>query len=74
MYDAFLDDPRIVFADEPDGIEPFRRSYTQQHQSFSPRVWNDAYLAAFARTADYQLVTFDQGFTRYDRVQCTILS
>ena len=73
LYDTFLGDPRISFTVEPDGIEPIWRGYTQ-HQSFSPKVWNDAFLAAFARAADYQLITFDKGFSQYARVKCTILS
>jgi toxin-antitoxin system PIN domain toxin len=73
MYDAFLDDPRISFAVEPDGVEPLWRGCTQ-HQSFSPKVWNDAFLAAFARAADDELITFDKGFSQYAQVKCTILS
>lgn len=73
MYDAFLADPRIAFAVEPDGVEPLWRGYTQ-HQSFSPKVWNDAFLAALARAADYEMVTFDAGFSQFDDLRCTILS
>jgi len=73
MYDAFLGDPRVSFSGEPAGVEPHWRSYTQS-QSFSPKVWNDAFLAAFARAAGYELITFDKGFARYTNVTCTILS
>jgi uncharacterized protein len=73
MYDALLVDPRISFAGEPPGVELLWRGYTQ-HGSFSPNLWNDAYLAAFARAAGYELVTFDKGFSRYTDVKCTILS
>jgi uncharacterized protein len=70
MYDAFLADPNVSFTSEPDGVEPLWRGYTQ-HQSFSPKVWNDAFLAAFARAADHQLVTFDTGFAQYANLKCT---
>jgi toxin-antitoxin system PIN domain toxin len=73
VYDAMLGDSRIGFVREPAGLEPIWRSYTQ-HQSFSPKVWNDAFLAAFARAADCKLVTFGKGFTQYTDLKCSILS
>jgi toxin-antitoxin system PIN domain toxin len=72
MYDDLFADPRIVFAEEPEGIELLWRKHTQL-QSFSPKVWNDAYLAAFAEAANFEVVTFDHGFTRYRSVRCTVL-
>jgi uncharacterized protein len=73
MYDAFLGDPRVRFVREPAGLETLWRGYTQR-RSFSPKVWNDAFLAAFARAADCELVSFDKGFTQYTDLKCTILS
>ena len=73
LYDAFLGDPRILFIEEPAGVEPFWRDYTQG-QTFSPKVWNDAYLAAFARAVNLQLVTFDHGFVQFADLKYTILS
>ncbi len=35
---------------------------------------NDAYLAAFAKAADFELVTFDRGLAEYRDLRCTILS
>jgi toxin-antitoxin system PIN domain toxin len=52
-YDEFLSDPRIMVATEPAGLETQWRSFTQG-KAFSPKVWNDAYLAAFAKVADYE--------------------
>jgi len=72
LYDAFMYDPRIEYAEEPSGVEDLWRTYTQGG-SFSPKVWNDAFLAAFAKAASLQLVTFDQGFAKYKGVNCTIL-
>lgn len=72
-YDALLADPNVAFADEPEGIEPVWRSNTQG-LVFSPKAWNDAYLAAFARTGGFEVVTFDQGFGQYNDIRCTILS
>jgi toxin-antitoxin system PIN domain toxin len=72
LYDALIRDPRVAFAREPAGIEPLWRSYTAS-ESFSPKIWNDAYLAAFARAAGFQLVTFDRGFARFANLNCRIL-
>lgn len=72
LYDEFSSDPRIEFAREPEGIETEWRRYTRS-ESFSPKVWNDAYLAAFARLNRLELVTFDQGFKTYDQLKRTIL-
>jgi uncharacterized protein len=73
MYDAILRDVRVSLSDEPVGVEPIWRSLTQG-ATFTPKVWNDAFLAAFADAAGYELVTFDKGFTRYANVKCTVLS
>ena len=72
-FDLFLSDPRVSFSDEPADLEPLWRGYTQR-QSFSPKVWNDAFLAAFARAAGHELVTFDKGFAQYSGLSSTILS
>jgi hypothetical protein len=73
MYDTYLSDPRVSFADEPAGIESHWRTFTQK-QSFSPHVWNDAYLTAFALASKLELITFDKGFAQYQNVTCTILA
>ena len=73
IYDTLLRDPLVSFSDEPDGLEPIWRGYTKR-RTFSPKVWNDAFLAAFARAAGYELVTFDKAFTQYANLKCTILS
>ena len=73
VYDAIMSDPRVVFAEEPAGVEAYWRAYTQR-RLFSPKVWSDAYLAAFARAASFELITFDKGFAQYKSVHRTILS
>jgi toxin-antitoxin system PIN domain toxin len=72
LYDALIRDPPVAFAREPAGIESLWRSSTAS-ESFSPKIWNDAYLAAFARAAGFQLVTFDRGFARFANMNCRIL-
>lgn len=60
-YDRWRQDERVFFADEPPGIEEAFRNLSREPQP-SSKKWADAYLAAFAVTADLQFVTFDQGF------------
>jgi|SRR5262245_273747 len=72
QYDTYLSDSRISFANEPAGIESHWRSFTQQ-EAFSPKLWNDAYLAAFALTAQLQVVTFDTGFAQFKSVNSMVL-
>ena len=71
-YDLVLSDARLAFAQEPVGVEIHWCAYTQS-RSFSPKVWNDAYLAGFALAANLNVVTFDKAFTQYPNVSCTIL-
>jgi len=73
LYDRALSDVRVAFASEPEGIEALWRANTDA-SSFSPKVWNDAYLAAFAQAAAFDLVTFDRGFARFADARCVILS
>ena len=72
-FDRFLEDSRIAFTQEPLGLEHFFRRYTAT-SSYSPRIWNDAYLAAFAVTAGAWLVSFDRAFRQYEDLDCLILS
>jgi toxin-antitoxin system PIN domain toxin len=71
-YDAFLGDPRIAFVAEPAGLEADWRAFTKG-STFSTHVWNDAYLAAFARASDLGVVTFDRGFVKFTGARSTIL-
>jgi predicted nucleic acid-binding protein len=45
----------------------------KKSSKFSTNVWTDAYLAAFAITADIELVTFDQAFTQFKGLRSVIL-
>jgi uncharacterized protein len=72
-YDLLFHDPRVVFSEEPDDLETLWREYTRR-RSISPKVWNDAYLAAFARAAGLELASFDQGFKQYRKLKYSILS
>lgn len=58
VYDRWLDDDRVQYAEEPPGVERGFRLLTR-HKQASPKAWADAYLAAFAERAHMRLVTFD---------------
>jgi predicted nucleic acid-binding protein len=72
MYDALIGDRRVEFAAEPVGLEAIWRSHTAR-QSFSPKLWNDAYLSAFAQTVNWRLVSCDKGFSQFGKLNVTIL-
>lgn len=73
-YAAFLDDDRIVLAGaEPDGLEAQWRAFAVR-QSPAPKVWMDAYLAAFALTGGFELVTTDTAFTQYGGIELRLLA
>lgn len=59
VYDRWLEDDRVGFLEEPPGLDRRFRSLTRL-KSASPKAWADAYLAAFAATAQVTLVTFDR--------------
>jgi hypothetical protein len=71
IYDQCLTDERIAFLAEPHGIDPKLRTFTRSHEP-SPKLWADAYLAAFASAAGLRVVTFDRAF-RSKPVECLVL-
>ena len=72
-FDALFGDDRISFRrDEPERLDSFWREYSSR-ASASPRVWMDAYLAAFARAAGCTLVTLDAGFRQFAGLDVVVL-
>jgi predicted nucleic acid-binding protein len=72
IYDRIGADERFVFRSEPAGLEPALRELTQADAS-APKLWQDAYLAAFALASGYHLVTFDRGFQQFPGLQLILL-
>src|SRR5438132_1616435 len=64
-YRRWYDDERVEFLREPES-PAFESVFEKLSESIRPstKLWADAYLAAFAKTAGLTLVTFDQGFQR----------
>lgn len=72
-YEAFLADDRIAFrADEPVGVEPFWKELAAR-KTASPKLWMDAYLAAFARAGRYSMVTTDAAFRQFQGLDLLVL-
>jgi toxin-antitoxin system PIN domain toxin len=61
LWDRIWADDRVAFLPEPQDLEKEFRSRSKL-SSWSPKVWADAYLQAFASVAGLKLVTFDQAF------------
>lgn len=72
-YDRLAHDPRVLFLSEPPTLDTLFHAFTQA-ASPSHERWTDAYLAAFAAGSQAQLVTFDQGFSRYAGLDLLVVS
>ncbi|MHB1987312.1 MAG: TA system VapC family ribonuclease toxin [Acidimicrobiales bacterium] len=74
IYQAFAADDRIGLVDEePAGVEQVWVELASA-ASASPKLWMDAYLAAFARSAGYTLVTTDAAFTQFSDLDLRLLA
>lgn len=58
--------PQILWLDEPEGFVD-QWSALASLPSASPKVWTDAYLAAFAMGHDLELVTIDRDFKNFEK-------
>ena len=72
VLDAFYEDSRVLLSPEPPGLELSWRALMRQRQP-GANVWTDAYLAAFASSAGYTMITFDKGFRRFDKLKLRLL-
>ena len=63
-FETSMTDYRITFAEEPSSIEETWKSLALR-KTASPKLWMDAYLAAFAINSGCQLVTSDKAFTQF---------
>lgn len=74
LYQAFTADNRIALvAEEPAGTE---HSWVELAAAAtpSPKLWMDAYLAGFARSAGYTLVTTDAAFAQFPGLDLRLLT
>jgi predicted nucleic acid-binding protein len=59
VYDRLYDDDRVTFVAEPPEVDKRFREEARGRTA-SPKLWEDAWLLAVARTAEGVLVTFDK--------------
>jgi toxin-antitoxin system PIN domain toxin len=72
-YEGFLADERILWVAEPSGLESHWKKLARNAKA-SPKLWMDAYLAAFAMTGGYKLVTTDKAFKQFKGLDLLVLS
>ena len=73
VYAGFLADERIAWAEEPRGLEAHWKKLAGGPKA-SPKLWMDAYLAAFALAGNYQLVTTDKAFKQFKGLELVVLA
>jgi len=73
IYHGFRSDSRIGYADEPKGIDELWKMLAVR-ETASPKLWMDAYLAAFALRGDYVCVTTDDAFKQFKSLNSLIIS
>jgi len=72
VYEAFMADERICFQTEPQRVDEIWKKLAARKTS-SPKLWMDAYLAAFAIAAGAQLVTTDQAFSQFTNLDLKVI-
>ncbi|HXY42492.1 MAG TPA: TA system VapC family ribonuclease toxin [Vicinamibacteria bacterium] len=72
-YQALLADDRIAFRpEEPAGLDALWRRFAVRGTA-SPKLWMDAYLAAFALAGGYRMVTTDAAFKQFGGLDLELL-
>src|ERR1700722_4502948 len=72
ISEEILADRRVFFESEPEGLEA-AWAEMMRHPNAVTSSWTDAYLAAFARQHDYEMVTFDRDFRRGSELAVSVL-
>jgi len=72
VYESFLADDRISFHAEPPHVVEIWKKLAARKTS-SPKLWMDAYLAAFAIASGAQLVTTDKAFKQFPGLDVTVV-
>ena len=74
LWTRFRSAPNVVFREEPADLRPVWLRLADRSTA-SPRVWMDAYLAAFAIASRLTLLTLDRDFAAivHDDFDCEIL-
>ncbi len=71
LYRSFAALPEVGLLPEPPGCQAaLLRLAGDSRPPLPPRLWTDAYLAAFAGSGGLRLVTFDRDFDRFAGLDC----
>ena len=71
-YQTLRKDERIELVDEPVTLEAEWKALAAVGMA-SPKLWMDAYLAAFAIAGSFRLVTIDKAFKQFKRLNLLLL-
>lgn len=72
-YHALVADERVSFVQEPPDVEAHWARLTSRVTA-SPKLWMDAYLAAFSIAGGYQFVTTDLAFKQHEGLDLLVLT
>ncbi|HRH69328.1 MAG TPA: PIN domain-containing protein [Flavobacteriales bacterium] len=72
QYHAWLALGNVDWSNEPAGLDEVWAAYAGRPTA-SPKLWMDAYLAAFARNTGSQLVTCDKAMRQFHGVKVLVL-
>lgn len=72
VFEGFAADPRVGWADEPPGLAAQWKRLSSGSAP-SPKLWMDAYLAAFALVGRHGIVTTDKAFKQFKSVAVVLL-
>jgi predicted nucleic acid-binding protein len=65
-------DERIAFANEPAGVEEAWKTLALRDTN-SPKLWMDAWLAAFALCSGFQMITTDKAFSQFKGLELLVV-
>jgi toxin-antitoxin system PIN domain toxin len=72
VIDGFMEDERFTFANEPQDMEETWKTLAIR-DTHSPKLWMDAYLAAFALRSGFQMITTDKAFSQFSGLDLLVL-
>lgn len=72
VYQRLLADGRITFTHEPAGVEATWQALANRNTA-SPKLWMDAWLAAFALRSGLRMITTDRAFSQFPKLNALIL-
>lgn len=72
VVESFMADERIAFANEPAGVEEAWKALALRDTN-SPKLWMDAWLAAFALCSGFQMITTDKAFSQFKGLELLVV-